>query len=885
MSARRERFPIPVAAAIVHDAALLAAVFYAPIYWGGFSSAGQSFAACLVGIALVAALVARFAHGQRLSLIPNAIHLPTAAFLGVSALSAVVSVSAHDSSLELSRLTIGALLFALVANRAGMPASAPKAVAALFAVFALAVPFIHVPGEAGTALDLLTIVSAALVCALIVMTREPNDTPQWLWMAAVVVGGLVVAPTGLREKVIAYFVLRNPTWPIFATFFNPNPLGGFLAMTAPLAASAALSSALRWQKALWGLAVLLLLLALLPTYSKGAAVGLLVATAVYLVLTARASANPRRNLRMVVLAFGITIVLAASAVTASSSLRNRLSGMLGSRSVSNMFRILTWKGTLDMAADYPWLGIGPGAFQHAFPKYAIAGYVEAAHENYLQILAEQGVFGAGAFLWLVGAVLFTGRRALARAPDAAGRAVAIGALCGIIALLVHSLFDYDWYIGAINLWFWLFAGLLAHQAHGRPVEAVAEEPSERRRGRRRGRSGAPARQATRRGRTSIRDAVIGLGLAGVLVIASVVSVRNALATRALDAGDAAVARAQAAKEQHDDAGLDRERDNAFGAFAAAAHYDPGWATALERYGLMLAGREGLAALELAATLEPAVSAPNGSAQSELRAGDSAVARALDALRRGDVPEMKREREAALRHYQDAAQKNPDWQEAEVRHRLLQSAVREEGANALKRAADREPTDFQWRAALARYYETNGELREAIAYYQQALDRFPNSTRILRQMAETCQKLGDTAGALRLYRRMVEIEHSPSQQYRALADVVDTEYAYAHYHLGRLAEKSGRLQEATHEFQETLRVIGDYQFRGKKTDEMLVAVGRPREPRAEELTVLEAMARWRMADVYQRLGEAKTAEVHRQKALSLLPGAAKAVAGEDAGEGR
>jgi len=884
MRPRRKQFSLPLAAAVVHDAALLAAVFYAPMYWGGFSSAGQSFAAGVVGLALLAALAARFGRGQRLSLIPNAIHLPTAAFLGLSALSVLFSVSAHDSSLELSRLTIGALLFVLVANRAAMPASAPKPVAALFAAFALAVPFVHVPGETGAALDLLTIVSAALLCMLIVAPRDAGGPPRWLWMAAAMVAGLVIAPIGLREKVVAYSALKNPTWRIFATFFNPNPLGGFFAMAVPLAVSAALASAHRWHRVLWGMAVLLLLLALLPTYSKGAAVSLLVAMAVYLVLMARASANPRRNLRMILLAFGITVVLALGAVAASSSLRDRLSGMLGSRSASNMFRILTWKGTLEMAADHPWLGIGPGAFKHAFPKYAITGYVEAAHENYLQILAEQGVFGAGAFLWLVGAVLFTGGRALARAPDAAGRLLAIGALCSIIVLLVHSLFDYDWYIGAINLYFWLLAGLLAHQAHGRPVLA-AEEPSELPRGRRRGRSEAPARQATRRGQISIRDAAIGLGLAGALVAVVVVSVRNALATRALDAGDAAIARAQTAREQHDDTGLDRERDSAFRAFEAAARYDPGWATALERYGLMLAGREGLAALDLAATLGPSVSAPNALAWSELQAGDAAVARALDALHRGDIPGMKRERETALKHYQTAVKSNPDWQEAAMRYGLLQSAVRVEGANALKRAAELEPTDFQWRAALGRYYETNGELREAIAYYRQALDRFPESTRVLRQAAEAYEKLGDTAGAIRLYRRMVEIEHSPSQQYRALESVVDTEYAYAHYHLGRLAEKQARLKGAAHEFQETLRVIGDYQFRGRKTDEMFVAVGRPREPRAEELKVLEAMARWRMADVYQRLGNANTAEVHRQMALSLLPGVAEAVASEDAGEVR
>jgi len=843
MRARRRKLHSPkgergsafswVAAVVIHDAALLAAVFYAPIYWGGFRSAGQSFAACLIGIALTAALVTRVAQGRRLSVIPNAINLPTVAFLAISGLSALFSVSAHASRLELSRLTIGAFLFALVANRAAMPAVSPKPVAALFALFALPVPFLRVPGEAGVPLDVLTILAAALVCTVMLSRSLPAapltgpplgrtalppartelDTPRSLWLAAVAVAAFVIALVGLREKALAHFVLRNPTWRIFATFFNPNPLGGFFAMMAPLAVSASVAAAVRWQRLTWGFAAFLLLLALVPTYSKGAAVALVVAMVVYLVLMAKTGANPRRKLGIVLLAFAAIAALAMAAVIASPGLRNRLSGTLGPRSVSNMFRLLTWKGTVHMAADHPWLGIGPGAFKHAFPKYAIAGYVEAAHENYLQILAEQGVFGAAVFLWLVGAVLFTGRQAVARAPDGGARALAVGAIASITVLLVHSLFDYDWYVGAINLNFWLLAGLLAHHAHGRRAEMAAEGSLEALRGRpseperafgvrkdRRSRAGSPQPPAAPRGPMSGRGYVAACALVAVALGTIVVSVRSGLAERALDSGNSAVAAAQGALASQDVAALYASRADALRYFRAAVDYDPGWPVALQQLGLLISGAEG--------------------------------------------------------------------------ERLL------------KRAAALEPTEFQWRAALGRYYDTGDDWKQAIEYYGQALERFPNSTRILRRMAEAYQKLGDDDAALRIYRRMVEIEHSPYQRYRALDVDVDTEFAYAHYHLGRAAERGGRAedwQRALHEFQEALRVIGDYQFRGRRTDEMFAAVGRPREPRAEELKALEAMTRWRTAEVCQRLGDAKAASVHRELALSLLPDVAQAVTSEDEGK--
>ena len=58
-------------AAVVHDVALLIAVFYAPILWGGVAipethsagtlsaSVGQAFVASFIGIAVLAALVGR----------------------------------------------------------------------------------------------------------------------------------------------------------------------------------------------------------------------------------------------------------------------------------------------------------------------------------------------------------------------------------------------------------------------------------------------------------------------------------------------------------------------------------------------------------------------------------------------------------------------------------------------------------------------------------------------------------------------------------------------------------------------------------------------------------------------------------------------------------
>jgi hypothetical protein len=80
------------------------------------------------------------------------------------------------------------------------------------------------------------------------------------------------------------------------------------------------------------------------------------------------------------------------------------------------FRVAMWADTLVMWADAPFFGHGLGSFNYLYPDYMMASdvgadqffnsqmWAVAAHNEYVQILAELGVVGfglAGAFIWLV----------------------------------------------------------------------------------------------------------------------------------------------------------------------------------------------------------------------------------------------------------------------------------------------------------------------------------------------------------------------------------------------------------------------------------------------------------------------------------------------------
>ena len=148
---------------------------------------------------------------------------------------------------------------------------------------------------------------------------------------------------------------------------------------------------------------------------------------------------------------------------------------------SNRARLLRWAQAMTMFLENPILGKGYGAFAMLYEEdVALVGTYTAqfqlgAHSEYLQVLAELGIVGFIAWLWLNLAFLRYGFRALQRmnsTSDSFYRAIVIGLMASELSLMVHFIVNNLLNGDAIGIPFWGIYGLLPAvvQMHARQQE-------------------------------------------------------------------------------------------------------------------------------------------------------------------------------------------------------------------------------------------------------------------------------------------------------------------------------------------------------------------------------------------------------------------------------
>ena len=205
--------------------------------------------------------------------------------------------------------------------------------------------------------------------------------------------------------------------------------------------------------------ILLLVFCLVLTFSRGGWLGFIVAGGLMFFLL------PQKKF---ILFLGTVFVLL---ILSSSGITERVATSLCAGGDSGRYQL--WDGAWAMIAEHPFLGKGVGTFM-AFSKDYIQGRgAMYAHNCYLQIWAETGIFGLLSFLMFLGVVFRSGLAAFRQNGGGEKATVLAGLLCGTVAFLIQSALDTNLYSLQPSAMFWLSLGMIQALSSPRGTECGA----------------------------------------------------------------------------------------------------------------------------------------------------------------------------------------------------------------------------------------------------------------------------------------------------------------------------------------------------------------------------------------------------------------------------
>lgn len=243
------------------------------------------------------------------------------------------------------------------------------------------------------------------------------------------------------------------------TYINPNHLAGFLEMLLPLGLAYTLTARLKpVARILLGYASLAILAGIGVSVSKGGWIATSFALALFfaVLLVRRQYRVPA--LVVLVLLVGGCLYFFPKSVFFQMRLKEMYSQ---SGNINDELRYSIWRPAWHMWQDHPWWGVGPGLFNSRFDAYRPEGIQlnpEWAHNDYLNTLVDWGVVGAGLVLCALGLLAWgvakTWSSIRLSSGDLGGKsgsnkfAFVFGASIGLVAILVHSVVDFNMHVPA-----------------------------------------------------------------------------------------------------------------------------------------------------------------------------------------------------------------------------------------------------------------------------------------------------------------------------------------------------------------------------------------------------------------------------------------------------
>lgn len=133
-------------------------------------------------------------------------------------------------------------------------------------------------------------------------------------------------------------------------------------------------------------------------------------------------------------------------------------------------RLDFWKDSAGIVKDFPVTGSGFGTFMDIYKGYRTypgQTTLKNAHNDYLELLTDGGIIAFLLAAWFVGSVLVVSIKTIGKRREKYSIYLFWASIAGILAILIHSVVDFNFHIGANGLYFFFLLGLAVSSSHTR----------------------------------------------------------------------------------------------------------------------------------------------------------------------------------------------------------------------------------------------------------------------------------------------------------------------------------------------------------------------------------------------------------------------------------
>lgn len=327
----------------------------------------------------------------------------------------------------------------------------------------------------------------------VMIFRKDKNIITWLWAFIIPLTGIIIYT--LVRHAIHSFGEEEGHWVMTPFFRDHTSYGAIVAMFYPVVIGFLLDKKQQVPVRLILLTIFIIFtLGLIFSYTRAAWLSLVGVLLVYIAMRIKI----KFSLIAGVIVIGSTLLIANwdqiqqnlernKSEHATEDFAERIESMSNiTTDASNLERLNLWNASILMFQERPMLGWGPGTFQFNYGKFQHyddftiisekSGRDVNAHSEYLNPLAESGLFGMLSIIAIVLAIVVTGVRLWYRMEDPKLKMVLLTVLLGAITYWSHGILNNYMDVDKASVAVWGFAAIiLAMDIYHRKTKSIDSE--------------------------------------------------------------------------------------------------------------------------------------------------------------------------------------------------------------------------------------------------------------------------------------------------------------------------------------------------------------------------------------------------------------------------